>query len=261
MAGIGALRAGAGLTTVAVPRSVLPTVAGFAAELMTEPLAETHQGTISLDVLEGEHFNHLAAGKSVIALGPGLSRHPESSQFARALLKRTKLPLVIDADGLNAFESAAAELIGSERTLVITPHPGEMSRLTGKPVAEIQADRIGVARSFAREHSCIVVLKGYRTIVALPSGLAYVNPSGNAGMATGGTGDVLTGLVAGFLAQFPEQAALAVCAAVFLHGLAGDYARDMVGEQPMVATDLLRSAPDALRRARQWASERLLRVN
>lgn len=261
MAGIGALRAGAGLVTVATPRSVLNTVAGFAAELMTEPLAETHQGTISLDALDGEHFNRVAAGKTVLAVGPGLSRHPESSQFVRALLKRSKLPIVIDADGLNAFENAAAELDGADRALVLTPHPGEMARLTGKTVAEIQADRIGTARNFAREHGCILVLKGYRTIVALPSGKAYVNASGNAGMATGGTGDVLTGLVAGFLAQYPEEPAAAVCAAVFLHGLAGDYARDLVGEQPMVATDLLRFTPDAVRRARQWAVEQLLRVN
>ncbi len=261
MAGIGALRSGAGLVTVATPRSVLNTVAGFAAELMTEPLAETHQGTISLDAFEGEHFTRISAGKNVIAIGPGLSRHPESAQLARAVLKRSKLPMIIDADGLNAFESAPAELTGAGRTLIITPHPGEMSRLAGKPIADIQANRLAIARSFARDHQCIVVLKGYRTIVALPTGLAYVNPSGNAGMATGGTGDVLTGLIAGFVAQFADRPEQAVCAAVFLHGLAGDYARDMVGEQPMVATDLLRYTPDAVRRARQWASERILRIN
>jgi len=261
MAGMGALRAGAGLVTVAVPRSVLTTVSSFAAELMTEPLSETNRGSISLDVLQGDHFNHIAAGKNVVAIGPGLSRHPESAQFARALLQRTQTPVVVDADGLNAFEAKPSELVGAGRVLVITPHPGEMARLTGKSIAEVQADRIGIARGFAREHSCIVVLKGYRTIVALPGGAAFVNPTGNAGMATGGTGDVLTGLVAGFLAQFPENPAGAVCAAVFLHGMAGDCARDVVGEQAMVATDLLRFNSDAFRRSRQWASERLLRLN
>jgi NAD(P)H-hydrate epimerase len=228
---------------------------------MTEPLSETNRGSISLDVLQGDHFNHIAAGKNVVAIGPGLSRHPESAQFARALLQRTQTPVVVDADGLNAFEAKPSELVGAGRVLVITPHPGEMARLTGKTIAEVQADRIGIARTFAREHSCIVVLKGYRTIVALPGGAAFVNPTGNAGMATGGTGDVLTGLVAGFLAQFPENPAGAVCAAVFLHGMAGDCARDVVGEQAMVATDLLRFNSDAFRRSRQWASERLLRLN
>jgi len=261
MAGMGALRAGAGLVTVAVPRSVLSTVAAFAPELMTEPLAETHQGSISLDVLDGDKFQHIAAGKTVVALGPGLSRHPESAQFARALLKRSETPIVVDADGLNAFENKASELTGSGRTLVITPHPGEMARLTGRLVTDIQADRIGVARAFAAEHDCIVVLKGFRTVVALPSGAAFVNPTGNAGMATGGTGDILTGLVAGFLAQFPHQPADAVCAAVFLHGMAGDCARDSVGEQAMVASDLLRFTADAIRRTRQWSSEKLLRLN
>jgi ADP-dependent NAD(P)H-hydrate dehydratase / NAD(P)H-hydrate epimerase len=261
MAGMGALRSGAGLVTVAVPRGVVQTVSSFAAELMTEPLSETHSGSISLDVLEGEHFKHIATGKNVVAIGPGLSRHPESAQFARALLQRALVPVVIDADGLNAFEGKAADLNGSGRVLVITPHPGEMARLTGRTIAEVQSDRVGTARNFAREHSCIVVLKGYRSIVALPGGAAFVNPTGNAGMATGGTGDILTGLIAGFLAQFPDNPAGAVCAAVFLHGMAGDCARDVVGEQPMVATDLLRFNSDAFRRTRQWASEKLLRLN
>jgi ADP-dependent NAD(P)H-hydrate dehydratase / NAD(P)H-hydrate epimerase len=261
MAGMGALRAGAGLVTVAVPRSILTTVSSFAAELMTEPLAETSQGSISLDVLDGNHFDHILSGKNVLALGPGLSRHQESAQFARALIKRTQSSIVVDADGLNAFESNRAELVSAGHVLVITPHPGEMARLTGKSVAEVQADRIGVARAFAREHGCIVVLKGYRTVVAVPGGAAYVNPTGNAGMATGGTGDILTGLVAGFLAQFPDSPAKAVCAAVFLHGMAGDCARDSVGEQPLIATDLLRFNSDAFRRTRQWASEKLLRLN
>jgi ADP-dependent NAD(P)H-hydrate dehydratase / NAD(P)H-hydrate epimerase len=261
MAGMGALRAGAGLATVAVPRSVFLTVASFAPELMTEPLPETQQGSISLSVLEGTRFNNVAAGKTVLALGPGLSRHAESAQFARALFQRTQTPIVVDADGLNAFESNPSELAGAGRVVVITPHPGEMARLTGKSIAQVQADRIGCARAFAQEHSCIVVLKGHRTIVALPGGAAFVNPTGNAGMATGGTGDILTGLVAGFLAQFPENPARAVCAAVFLHGMAGDCARDAVGEQSMVATDLLRFTSEAFRRSRHWATAKLLRLN
>jgi NAD(P)H-hydrate epimerase len=171
------------------------------------------------------------------------------------------VPTVIDADGLNAFEGVADMLDGARRTLVLTPHPGEMARLTGKTVAQVQADRLGVARGFARERSCILVLKGHRSVVALPDGTAWVNPTGNPGMATGGTGDILTGMVAGFLAQFPERAELAVCAAVFLHGLAGDVAREEEGELPMVATDLLHALPAAIRRAVQWSRQPLLRIS
>jgi len=150
MAGMGALRSGAGLATVAVPRSVFLTVASFAPELMTEPLPETTQGSIALNVLEGKRFDQIASGKTVLALGPGLSRHAESAQFARALFQRTQTPIVVDADGLNAFESNPSELAGAGRVVVITPHPGEMARITGKSIAQVQADRIGCARAFAQ---------------------------------------------------------------------------------------------------------------
>lgn len=162
--------------------------------------------------------------------------------------------MVVDADGLNAFEEHTNELNGNGRTLVITPHPGEMARLVGCSIADVQKDRLAVARKFAREHELIVVLKGHRTLVVQPDGQAWVNTSGNPGMATGGTGDILTGMVAAMLAQEkrsqnPESALLAVCAAVHLHGLAGDVMRDVVGEHSLVATDLLWGLPDAFERA------------
>lgn len=237
MAGMGALRVGAGLSTVATPRSVLPLVAGFAPELMTEPLAETEAGTISAS--QYARLDSIVRGKTVIALGPGISRNPETVEFIRAVVSKYELPLVVDADGLNAFEGCAEKLNGSKRPLVITPHPGEMSRLTGISTAQVQADRIAIARKFAAEHQCIVVLKGHRTLIAEPDGHVWVNMTGNPGMATGGTGDVLTGFIAGMIAQFPNDLVKAVCAAVWLHGYAGDIVVSYSSEQGLTATDLL----------------------
>lgn len=255
MAGMAALRAGAGLATVATAKSVLPVVAGFAAELMTEPLDETEAGTISVTAREYGRMDAIVKGKNVIALGPGISRHADTVEFIHAFIDKYPLPLVLDADGLNAFEGCAERLSGAKRALVVTPHPGEMSRLTGVGTKEIQADRLRTARSFAQQRQCIVVLKGHRTVVAQPNGTAWVNPTGNPGMATGGTGDVLTGMIAGFIAQFPAEPARAAAAAVYLHGLAGDVAREEVGEQAMVATDLLTYLPEAIRRARHAATQ------
>jgi hydroxyethylthiazole kinase-like uncharacterized protein yjeF len=262
MAGIAALRVGAGLSTVATPKSVLSTVAGFALEIMTEPLAETDGGSISLSAMEYGRVDKIVEGKNVLAIGPGVSRHADTAQFVRSAVARYKqAAIVLDADGLNAFEHATSGLDGGGRTLVLTPHPGEMARLAGLgSPREVQADRLGIARRFAREHQLVLVLKGWRTLVALPDGTVWVNPTGNPGMATGGTGDVLTGMVAGFLAQFPQEVARAVCAAVYLHGLAGDVAREQMGEQSLAAGDLIASLPEAFRRTRQWANENMVRV-
>jgi ADP-dependent NAD(P)H-hydrate dehydratase / NAD(P)H-hydrate epimerase len=257
MAGMSALRAGAGLATVATPKSVLPTVAGFHPEVMTEPLAETGAGTISASA--AERLEALAKGKSVLAIGPGISRVQETADFVRSLVAGSQVPVVLDADGLNAFEGREGELSGKSRLLVITPHPGEMARLAGCSIADVQKDRLGVARQFAREHELIVVLKGHRTLVVQPDGEAWVNTTGNPGMATGGTGDILTGMVAGMIAQNPNDALRAVCAAVHLHGLAGDGMRDNVGEHSMVATDLLRGLPEAFWRAQRTAREKFVR--
>ena len=251
MAGMSALRVGAGLSTVATAKSVLPTVAGFHPELMTEPLAETDAGTISLRALEYGRLDSLLHGKTVLALGPGISRENETAQFVRTVVARYKLPMVVDADGLNAFEGNADKLRGRDHPLVITPHPGEMARLCGSTVKDILRDRINVARTFAREHQCITVLKGHRTLIADPGGETWVNTTGNPGMATGGTGDILTGMVAGFMAQNPDRLLEAVLAAVHLHGLSGDVVRETLGEQCLVATDLITAFPEAFRRVRE----------
>lgn len=256
MAGFSALRAGAGLSTVATAKSALATVAAFHPELMTEPLAETEAGSIATGA--GVRIEELLKSVTVAAIGPGISRDSHTATLVRSLVAHHKLPMVVDADGLNAFEGHTSELHGKGRTLVITPHPGEMARLAGCSTAEVQNDRLGVARKFAREHELIVVLKGHRTLVVQPDGEAWVNMTGNPGMATGGTGDILTGMVAGMIAQHPNDVLLAVCAAVHLHGLAGDVMRERVGEHSLVATDLLRGLPEAFRRAQKAAQEKFV---
>ena len=248
MAGMAALRVGAGLSTVATPRSVLATVAGFHPEVMTEALEETTEGSIAGGALG--RIDKLAAGKTVLAIGPGISRAPETSELVRRMVGKYRMPMVLDADGLNAFEGQASQLTGKGRSLVITPHPGEMARLLGSSAAAVQRDRLNLARSFAREHDLIVVLKGHRTMIAMPDGEVWVNPTGNPGMATGGTGDVLTGMLAGLMAQNPSHTREAVIAAVYLHGLAGDVARESTGEYSLVASDLLGALPEAFRRSR-----------
>lgn len=252
MAGFSALRAGAGLSTIATPKSVLPTAACFHPEIMTEPLPETADGTINEHAFDFV-IPALTERKTVVAIGPGISRNLETSVFVRSLLAPGKIPanisIVVDADALNAFEGAADQLNGRGRHIVITPHPGEMSRLTGQSIAQIQANRLEVARKFARDHQLIVVLKGHRTLIAAPDGAVWVNPTGNPGMATGGTGDVLTGIVAGLIAQHPQNVLLATALAVYLHGLAGDLAAESLGEHSLVATDLIWFLPESYRKA------------
>ncbi|MGA9803491.1 MAG: NAD(P)H-hydrate dehydratase [Terriglobales bacterium] len=262
MAGFSALRAGAGLSTVATPKSVLATVAGFHPEIMTEPLPETEEGTISLRALESGSGLDTLLERKTLAIGPGISRNSETAEFVRTIVKRNATSMVVDADGLNAFEGVADKLNGCGRILVITPHPGEMARLTGLTIAEIQANRLEVARNFAREHELIVVLKGHRTLIAgpttaAPDGTVWVNPTGNPGMATGGTGDILTGMVAGLIAQHPQHALAATALAVYLHGLAGDLAGESVGESSLVATDLVRFLPQAFAEMRNRKSEEI----
>jgi ADP-dependent NAD(P)H-hydrate dehydratase / NAD(P)H-hydrate epimerase len=244
MAGMAALRSGAGLCTVAAPRSIQPTVAAFMPELMTEPLSESLAGALS--VLALDRFREIAKGKTVIAAGPGASMDPEAGQFMRAIFDRSEGPLVLDADGLNAFVGHVEQLEGNRRPLVMTPHPGELSRLNGMTIAEIQGDRMRAARNFAQQHHAYVVLKGHKTLVAEPDGDIWINTTGNPGMATGGTGDVLTGMIAGLIAQFPQQITKCVTAAVHLHGLAGDLAVQELGEMPLVATDIIRFLPRAI---------------
>ncbi|HYX52334.1 MAG TPA: NAD(P)H-hydrate dehydratase [Candidatus Limnocylindrales bacterium] len=320
MAGLAALRVGAGLVTVACPKSVQPTIAAFAPELMTEPLDETDEGSIA--VLALRKREELLAGKTLIVIGPGLSRNKETEEFIRDFVGICPVHMVIDADGLNAFEGSMEELQPDESSemglvRVLTPHPGEMARLLGIESHAVQASRIRMALRAATQSSCTVVLKGNRSVVASPSGYVWINTTGNPGMAKGGSGDVLSGILGGMLVQNPhipgmlgwraevdadqdigfpaiqgifnfltknqtqveiqklaeeykksnnpalrEQiqskmhpqlieflgllGSLHVARGVFLHGLAGDVARDLVGEDSMIASDIIESLGEAL---------------
>ena len=219
---------------------------------MTEPLAETDAGTIASSARG--RLEELLKTMTVVAIGPGISRDPHTATLVRSVVEHAAIPVVVDADGLNAFEHRSGELSGKGKTMVITPHPGEMARLLGCSTAEVQRDRLGVARKFAQEHELIVVLKGHRTLVVQPDGETWVNLTGNPGMATGGTGDILTGMVAGMIAQHPKDPLMAACAAVYLHGLTGDVMRESKGEHSLVATDLLLGLPEAFHRGREAAT-------
>jgi len=253
LAGKAALRTGAGLVTVATPASVLSLVAVPVPECMTEPLAETDSGTVSKQALDYGRFQRLLEGKNVLALGPGLSTHPQTVEFVRLLLKEVELPLVLDADALNALVGALECLKQRKsRTVVLTPHPGEMARLLGVSSDEVQRNRVEVAQRFARDFDAFVILKGFRTLVAAPDGSVYVNPTGGPGLAKGGAGDVLTGVVAGALAQFADAAVTDILSlAVYLHGSAGDCATAERGEQSLLAGDIIESLPAAWRALRE----------
>ncbi len=237
MASLAALRAGAGLVTAAVPKSIVDAVAHIAPELMLLPLSEGEEGSISIKSLGSAGLDELLKKISVVAIGPGLSTQGDTSELARSMVEKTTAPIVIDADALNAFEGKDKLLNGAGRVMVITPHPGEMARLVGMTVKEVEADRIGLARRFATEHQLTLVLKGWRTLVAHPDGTVAVNTTGNPGMAKGGSGDILTGIVAAMLSQYPHDVARAVEAAVYLHGLAGDLAVQDMDEHTLLATD------------------------
>jgi ADP-dependent NAD(P)H-hydrate dehydratase / NAD(P)H-hydrate epimerase len=301
MAGMAALRAGAGLVTVACPKSVQPTVAAIAPELMTEPLPETDKGTVSLLALARRE--ELLQGKTVVVIGPGLSRVPETAEFIRDWVGFCPVSVIVDADALNAFAGQPADLQsgddGQLPSCVLTPHPGEMSRLMGWSIADIQNNRLSAARRAAALTGACVVLKGHNTVIASPQGHIWINPTGNPGMAKGGSGDVLSGIVAAILAQSPpgsgmssfkaghriaeprdltatekvresqhakdhkeketlganlqekvKQAsalltALYVAKGVYLHGLAGDIAASMYGENSMIATDIINCLGEA----------------
>jgi NAD(P)H-hydrate epimerase len=298
MAGMAALHAGAGLVTIASPKSVQPTIAAFAPEIMTEALPETSDGTLALSALG--RIEKLLEKKDAVVLGPGLSHHQETDELIHQLLpKMAETKLVLDADGLNAF-SSYPEKLRSEGLLVLTPHPGEMARLTGEPIAAGHKARIELARKVAKKHQAIVVLKGHRTVIASPGGATWINTSGNAGMAKGGSGDVLSGIVAatqtqmqhGFgLSVSPTRAkqmqelmerrkqgdaeaqkeldelnrenvfnmfALFTAAAVYLHGLAGDVARDLYGETSMVATNMIECIGEVLQFSRESKNEQFI---
>ncbi len=244
LAGLAALRSGAGLSTIAVPASQQPVVAGLAMEPMTEALAETAGGALARGARP--RILELAERVDAVALGPGLSLDPETQALVRELVVEVARPMVLDADALTALAGHLDLLARAAAPRILTPHPGEMARMIGVTVPAVQADRIEAVRAFATRHRAVIVLKGAGSCIGAPDGRAFVNPTGNPGMATGGSGDVLTGITGAFLAR--GMAALdALLSAVYLHGRAGDIARDRRGEEGMIAGDLLESVPAALR--------------
>jgi hydroxyethylthiazole kinase-like uncharacterized protein yjeF len=247
MSSVAALRTGAGLVTAAVAQSILPTVAAVTPELMTMALLEGDKGEISSRNLDPALLDPVLEKKTVIAIGPGLGQEEEAVKFFLGLLERTKVPMVIDADALNALAAHPDKLNGRGRLLVLTPHPGEMARLVGKSIKEVEADREGIARQFAVSHAVTLVLKGWRTIIAHPDGSMALSTTGNPGMAKGGSGDILTGIVAAMIGQYPEQPAEAVEAAVYLHGLAADFAVRRQDQHTLLAMDTVSHLYEAFR--------------
>jgi NAD(P)H-hydrate epimerase len=250
MTSMAALRVGAGLVTAAVPEPALPTVSRFAPELMTWPLKANAAGQASPDNLAPDTIAAITKGITVLAIGPGMGQSDDTAKFCVGLLQATNMPAVIDADALNIIAQQPEilpQLTKNGRTIVLTPHPGEMARLAGISTKEVQANRLEVASIFAAQHGITLVLKGAKTLIAHPNGRVAVNTTGNPGMAKGGSGDVLTGVVAGLLAQYADDPQRAIEAAVHLHGLAADLAVRELDEHTLLATDSLSHFSSAFR--------------
>jgi ADP-dependent NAD(P)H-hydrate dehydratase / NAD(P)H-hydrate epimerase len=244
MAALGALRSGAGLVTVAIPRSLNGVLEAKLLEAMTFPVSETEALTFSTEARDA--LLSFAAERTAVAVGPGIGNHPESTRLIPELLEAIRQPVVLDADGINALAGQPHLLRRVRAPLILTPHPGEMARLIGASAADVQKDRLGVASRLAQDQGVYVILKGAGTVIAGPDGALAVNSSGNPGMATAGTGDVLTGMIVGLLAQgfSPWNAA---CAAVYVHGRAGDLAASTYGEHGLIARDVIAAIPEAIR--------------
>ena len=244
LASLASLQVGAGLTKLGIPASLNPILEQKLTEVMTVPLAETDSQSISIKAKD--QVAELLEWADVLAVGPGLSTHPETIEFVKWLLKTVNKPMVLDADGLNALANFPDLIKDYPGDLVITPHPGELSRLINMPVADIQSDRLNVIRKFAQEWGKVIILKGGPTVTATPDGHLFINSTGNPGMATGGSGDVLTGIIAGLLAQ-KLNAVDAAIVGVYLHGLAGDLAAEELSEMGMIAGDIQLFLPTAIK--------------
>jgi hydroxyethylthiazole kinase-like uncharacterized protein yjeF len=256
LASLSSLRTGAGMAVLGIPKTLNPILEVKLTEVMTKPLPDVRKkGALALRGL-GEVRELLKWG-DCCAIGPGLGQHFETIELVRRLVNKLQMPAVIDADGLNAIAKDTSILKECKAPLILTPHIGELSRLDGVPIPEIAGDRIKYALNFAKEYNCVLVLKGAPTIISEPSGQTYVNPTGNAGMATAGSGDVLTGILVGLLAQMlmmrkkddVKKIILdTACTGVFIHGLTGDLAKEEKGEMGMIAGDLMEKIPEALLR-------------
>ncbi len=244
MAGKAALKMGAGLVTVGTPESCIPIVARSMDELMTEPLPETPEKTLSYEALD--RVLSLLDGKDALMIGPGISTHPSTAEFVLSLLPKIKTPVVIDADALNILASKPEVIKSLPKPAVLTPHPGEFARLLNLSTKEVVEKRLELVPQFAAEHGVYLVLKSYRTLTAAPNGKVYINSTGNPGMATAGSGDVLSGMMASMIIQ-EKNLLEAVLAAVYIHGLSGDLGVEKLGEKPLVAGDIIRYLPKSIK--------------
>ncbi|PYN79342.1 MAG: bifunctional ADP-dependent NAD(P)H-hydrate dehydratase/NAD(P)H-hydrate epimerase [Candidatus Rokuibacteriota bacterium] len=240
-----AMRSGSGLVTVATPMSQQPVVASLVLEAMTEPLPETPARTLALKAREV--IAELAAPRDAVAIGPGIGIDEETQQVVRSLARELRKPLAVDADGLTALAGHLELLRDAPAARCLTPHPGEMARMLSARVDDVQRDRIESTREFATRYRVHIVLKGARSVIGAPDGRVFVNPTGNPGMASGGTGDVLTGMLGAFLARGLEPGA-ALLSSVYLHGSAGDIAAERVGEEALIARDVVAAIPEAFKR-------------
>jgi NAD(P)H-hydrate epimerase len=255
MTGLAALRSGAGLVTLWLAESLQHDVVGKFPELMTESLPETSEGT--LDRQAAEKLLAAAVQADALVVGPGVTTQRATREAVREIVRRSPVPVVLDADGINAFASVAESLRNENgQAVVITPHPGEMARLLGRTIGEVQRSRLETARHCAEALHCFAILKGHQTVVASPTGQIFINSTGNPGMATGGSGDILAGMAGRFVAGWnrkyhgADMQSLSdyLSAAVYLHGLAGDLAAEEKGEESMIATDLIPHLPEAFKR-------------
>jgi NAD(P)H-hydrate epimerase len=239
-----AMRSGAGLATLAAPRSLNNIFASALVEVMTEPLRDN--AAEEIEPLSDDEWRHVLARKDALLFGPGIGVSPATQNILRWLLRNLTIPWVIDADGLNNLVLEIDRLRRARVPPVLTPHPGEMARLTGKSTSEVNADRVGIARSFAVEHCCHLILKGARTVIATPDGKIFINPTGNPGMASAGMGDVLAGILTALLGQGlgPEDA---MKLGVYLHGFVGDTAAEAKGTIGLIASDIIEGLPSGLR--------------
>lgn len=244
LASMAALRVGAGLVTLGIPDSLNPIMEEKLTEVMTCPLTETKEKTVSLEAL-GE-IKEALKGKSVLAIGPGISTHPEVKKLVLKLIEEIDMPMILDADALNCVAGNTKIFNNRKSPVILTPHPGEMARLTETSSSHVQEERLEIAGNFSVKHSVTLVLKGSRTLIADPKGHIYINPTGNPGMASAGTGDVLTGVIGGLLCQGYSPLDSATIG-VYLHGLAGDRVAEKNGMVGLIASDLLEELPGVIK--------------
>jgi NAD(P)H-hydrate epimerase len=251
LCGISAMRSGSGLVTLGIPQSLNSVVQKkISPVIMTLPLPQTSQQTIAPTAFK--HIKERIADYQALAIGPGLSQHPSTERFILRCIQEFSIPMVIDADGLNALAKNLKILSESQGEKILTPHPGEMQRLTLLPKAVIEQDRKKIALDFACRYRCVLLLKGDRTVVASVDGKSYINKTGNPGMATAGSGDVLTGMIAALLGQGLSGFEAARCGA-YLHGIAGDWACQQKTAVAMIATDIIENIPQAFKQAKNFA--------